>query len=101
MTIRSEFGNWAENHVAQYLRSRDYRVIENNYRKPWGEIDIIAQKEGILVFVEVKANKDTIIGFEPENRVNPEKLRRLMRAVQTYLAVKKYPSEQKCQVDIV
>ncbi|MBI2064859.1 MAG: YraN family protein [Candidatus Yanofskybacteria bacterium] len=101
MTIKSEFGNWAEDRVAQYLITKGYEVIENNYRKSWGEIDIIAEKEGILVFVEVKASKDDIIGFEPENRVSPEKLRRLMRAIQTYLAAKKYDSDQEWQIDVV
>ena len=101
MNIKSEFGNWAENHVAQYLKSKGYEVIENNYRKPWGEIDIIVKKEGILIFVEVKASRDDRAGFEPENRVSPEKIRRLMRATQTYLAAKKYSPEQEWQIDIV
>lgn len=101
MTIKSEFGGWAEDYVAQYLRSKGYRVLENNYRKPWGEIDIITEKEGILIFVEVKASKDDISGFEPENRVSPEKIRRLMRAIQTYLAAKKYNPEQEWQIDVV
>jgi len=101
MTTKSEFGSWAEDYVAQYLRSRGYAVVENNYRKPWGEIDIIAEKEGVLIFVEVKANKYERVGFEPENRVSPEKLRRLMRAIQTYLAVKKYDPDQEWQIDVV
>src|SRR3989344_3887462 len=101
MTTRSEFGNWAEDYVAQYLASRGYRVIESNYRKPWGEIDIITKKQGVLIFFEVKASKDVAVGFEPENRVSPEKLRRLMRAIQTYLAAKKYPPDQDRQIDVV
>ena len=101
MTTRSEFGSWAEDYVAQYLKSKNYDILGLNYKKPWGEIDIIAQKEGIVVFVEVKANKKEIVGFEPENRINPEKLRRLNRAIQTYLASKKYSSDQKTQVDVV
>ena len=101
MTIKSEFGNWAENHVAQYLKSKGYEVIENNYRKPWGEIDIIAKKDGILIFVEVKASKDGVAGFEPENRVSKEKLRRMNRAIQTYLAYKKCKPDQEWQIDIM
>jgi len=101
MTTRSEFGTWAEYYVAQYLESKGYTVIEKNYRKKWGEIDIIAQKEGILIFVEVKANKKEIPGFEPENRINPEKLRRLNRAIQTYIVSKKYPDDQKQQIDVI
>ncbi len=101
MTIRSEFGNWAEEHVAQYLQEKGYVIIDRNYRKPWGEIDVITQKDGILIFVEVKANKSEIAGFEPELRVSPEKLRRLSRAIQTYIAYRKYPPEQNWQIDVV
>jgi len=101
MTIKYEFGEWAEHNVAQYLESKGYSVLERNYRKKWGEIDIVAKKEGIMIFVEVKANKKEIAGFEPESRVSPEKLRRLNRVIQTYLASKKYSEDQDWQIDIV
>ena len=101
MTITSEFGHWAENNVAQYLEQKDYSILDRNYQKKWGEIDIIAEKKGILIFVEVKANKKELAGFEPENRVSPEKLRRMNRAIQTYLAAKKYSPDQDWQIDIV
>lgn len=101
MTKIFEFGAWAENYVAQYFESKKYIILGRNYRKKWGEIDIVAEKEGILVFVEVKANKKELAGFEPENRVNPEKLRRLHRAIQTYLVSKKYGQNQDWQIDIV
>ena len=101
MTNTSEFGIWSEDYVAQHLKSKGYNILGQNYTKPWGEIDIIAKKEGILIFVEVKANKKEVVGFEPENRVNPEKLRRLNRAIQTYLASKKYPDTQDWQIDII
>ncbi|OGN00948.1 MAG: hypothetical protein A3B91_00245 [Candidatus Yanofskybacteria bacterium RIFCSPHIGHO2_02_FULL_41_29] len=96
-----EFGKWAEDYVAQYLKGRGYTVLGQNYQKPWGEIDIIVEKEGVLIFVEVKANKREMAGFEPENRINPEKLRRLNRAIQTYLASKKYSPDQDWQIDVI
>ena len=101
MSNTSDFGNWAEIHVAQYLQLKSYEILTQNYRKKWGEIDIIAEKDGILIFVEVKANKKESAGFEPENRVNPEKLRRLNRAIQTYLAYKKYSPDQEWQIDVI
>lgn len=101
MTSTSEFGQWAESSVAQYLEQKNYSLLDKNYRKKWGEIDIIAEKNDILIFVEVKANKKEIAGFEPENRVSPEKLRRLNRAIQTYLAYKKYSPDQEWQIDII
>jgi putative endonuclease len=97
----SEFGAWAEDYVSQYLKNKSYSIIESNYRKKWGEIDIIAEKEGVLIFVEVKANKKEVVGFEPENRVNPEKLRKMHRAIETFLAQKKYSPDQERQIDIV
>lgn len=101
MKNTSEFGQWAENYVAQYLESGGYSILNRNYRKKWGEIDIIAEKNEILIFVEVKANKNDTVGFEPENRVNQEKLRRMNRAIQTYLAYKKYSPDQEWQIDII
>lgn len=101
MITRSEFGQWAENNVAQYLEHKCYSILDRNYQKKWGELDIIAEKNGIIIFVEVKANKKELAGFEPESRVNPEKLRRINRAVQTYLAYKKYSSNQEWQIDII
>ena len=101
MTIRTEFGQWAESNVAQYLKQKGYEILGRNYQKKWGEIDIIAEKNGVLIFVEVKANKKEIVGFEPERRVSPEKLRRMNRAIQTYLAYKKYDTDREWQVDVV
>ena len=101
MTIRVDFGSWAENSVAQYLEQRGYTLLDKNYRKKWGEIDIIAEKGEILIFVEVKANKKEVAGFEPERRVNPDKLRRMNRAIQTYLVSKKYSSDQERQIDVI
>ena len=101
MTKQSDFGAWAEDYVAQYLKSKKYQIIEQNYKKPWGEIDIITKKDDVLIFVEVKANKTDVPGFEPENRVNSEKLRRLNRVIETYFVSKKYSNNQKCQIDVV
>lgn len=97
----SEFGTLAERYASDFLKARNYAVLALNYQKPWGEIDIIAEKEGILVFVEVKANSKEITGFEPELRVNREKLKRIVRAARTYLADKKYGPDQAWQIDIL
>ena len=99
--MKYDFGNWSENYVAQYLETKGYKILDKNYRKPWGEIDVIAKKDGIIVFVEVKANKEEVTGFEPEKRVNSEKLRKINLAIQTYLAQKKYDSGQDIQIDVV
>ena len=100
-TEKSKFGTWGEKYASEFLMSRNYAILGINYQKPWGEIDIIAEKEGIIVFVEVKANHKEIIGFEPELRVNKAKLKRIIRAARTYLADKKCGPDQEWQIDIL
>lgn len=97
----SELGFLAENIAARYLEKRGYSILELNYRKPWGEIDIIASKEGILVFVEVKANRKIIAGFEPELRANRSKIEKVVRTARTYLAERKYGQDQEWQIDVI
>lgn len=97
----SELGFLAENLAARYLEKHGYEILGLNYRKPWGEIDIIAKKEGILVFVEVKANKRIIAGFEPELRATGSKIIKVVRTARTYLAEKKYSPLQEWQVDVI
>lgn len=97
----AQLGTMAEKYASDFLKSRDYGILTVNYRKPWGEIDIIAEKDGVVVFVEVKANQKEIIGFEPERRVNKEKIKRILRAARTFIAEKKYNPEPEWQIDIV
>lgn len=51
----SRTGALGEEIAARFLERKGFRVAERNYRKPWGEIDIIAEKAGIVRFIEVKA----------------------------------------------
>lgn len=103
MTIRgtSELGFFAEHYAAEYLKSKGYTILGHNYRKPWGEIDVIATKQEVIIFVEVKASKKDIPGFEPERRVNVDKRHRMARIARTYLSDYNYPDDQPWQMDIV
>ena len=97
----NELGFFAEHYTAEYLKSKNYKILGHNYRKPWGEIDVIAEKEGIVIFVEVKAGKKDIAGFEPELRVNHDKRHRMVRIARTYLSDQHYPADQPWQMDVV
>lgn len=97
----SELGFFAEHYAAEYLKSKGYKIVGHNYRKPWGEIDIIADKDGVLIFVEVKANKKDLPGFEPELRVSSDKRHRMIRIARTYLSDHHYPEDQPWQMDIL
>lgn len=84
---------------SSYLLKQGYKILERNYRKPWGEIDIIAQKKKDLVFIEVK----TLIkpDFLGEESINNLKKKKLIKLAKLYLLEKKYPSEQSWQIDVI
>jgi len=89
----TKIGNLGEQIAADFLEGKGYRVIDTNYRRSYGEIDIIAYKNNLL-FVEVKSvncripedipveGKDT---HRPEENVGKQKCRRLRRITETYL----------------
>jgi len=95
-TSRSQkTGEIGEHLAARYLISKGYKVIERNYTKKWGEIDIVAKKNKILYFFEVKTlQRDLSLGltktdYSPLENVSGEKLRRFGRCVQTYMLEQK------------
>lgn len=102
-----EFGSFAEGLAEEFLKKRGYKIIGRNYRKPWGEVDIIAEKfvqlcnKNIVIFVEVKASHSPAPkGFEPEKRVNNDKIKRIKRAVQTYIQQNNL-DDRSWQIDII
>lgn len=97
-----ETGFLGENIAARYLRGKDYQILAQNYRKPWGEVDIIAEKEGVIVFCEVKTNSQEYPGqFSPELRVNRGKARRMIRAAKAFMQAKQGGEEGEWRIDIV
>lgn len=73
---------------AAYLARNGYRILESNYRCPLGEIDLVAERQGRLVFVEVKTRQNHDFGL-PEESVHETKQRKLVRLAQFYLKEKK------------
>lgn len=81
---RLSLGRWGEQQAVRYLKRRLYRIVETNYRSRSGEIDIIARRGKILVFVEVKTRRSTRCGSAVE-AVNERKQRQIIRTAQWYL----------------
>ncbi|MBF0245079.1 MAG: YraN family protein [Planctomycetes bacterium] len=75
-----------------------FGILERNYKIRGGELDIIAQKDGVVVFVEVKYQKDICVCY-PEERVSRSKIRSLGRAVQVYM--QEHPEFESCRFDII
>jgi putative endonuclease len=81
---RQIIGAWGEDLAAEYLIKHGLKIIDRNYRTREGEIDLIAQEEDTLVFIEVKTRTNQDFGF-PEESVTEEKLEHLHDAAEQYL----------------
>jgi putative endonuclease len=110
MAKHNEIGKIGEDIASKWLTKRGFSIVERNYLKKWGEIDIVAREtSGKVHFVEVKAvsyeTKDLLDRavshgtWRPEENVHRDKQARLGRAIQTWLSENRYEGEW--QVDIV
>ncbi len=72
----------AEGIACEYLQNLGYQVVARNVRKKFSEIDIVAKKNGVYRFVEVKSG----IGFDPVYNLTPSKLKKIIKGVGAYIA---------------
>jgi putative endonuclease len=92
-------GTKYEKIAAEYLLSKGYTVRHHNYRSKLGEIDIVAQINGMTVFVEVKYRKTNLYG-RPSQAVNYKKQQRIILTAKYYLRqYEKY--EVNCRFDVI
>ncbi len=104
-TPKQEIGKLGEDVSVKHLVKHSYDVLTRNYRKKWGEIDIIAKKEGIIHFIEVKtinvSHETNNDNHQPEENVHYQKRQRLARAIKTYFLENKVSDETNWQVDVL
>ncbi|KKR67308.1 MAG: hypothetical protein UU10_C0048G0007 [Parcubacteria group bacterium GW2011_GWF1_40_6] len=111
-----KIGELGEDIAEKFLVKHSFSILERNYTKKWGEIDIVAEKADKLYFVEVKSvSRETLNTFipksyndsderyqhRPEDNMHPWKLKRMSRTIQTYLLSAKVPDEKEWQVDLL
>ncbi len=84
MASKKGLGQWGEALAADYLKQLGYAILERNVRTPYGEIDLIAQDSGELVFVEVKTRASSSLG-PPEIAITSRKQEHILSAAQAYL----------------
>lgn len=82
---RIELGRKGEDLAVQRLIEEGRRILQRNYRNPFGEIDIIAQDGAVLCFIEVRTRTQDWHG-DPLESISPSKQRKMIRAAQGYLA---------------
>jgi putative endonuclease len=88
-----KIGYDGEKLAAQHLKNHGYEIITTNYHCRFGEIDIIASKNGFLVFFEVKLRSSTFFGT-PASAVTKTKQKRLIEAALHYLGVSQIQDKQ-------
>lgn len=98
-TYRQRIGEQGEENAVHFLRAKGYRILERNYRWERGEIDIIAQDEDVLVFVEVKTMAHDGFG-SPESWVDTRKQAQIGRVAAGYL-LEKDQQDANCRFDVV
>lgn len=97
-----KIGELGEGVACNYLEKHGFSILERNYTKKWGEIDIIAQKNNKRYFIEVKSKSVSNLDYvypqkedignsagRPEENMHPWKMKRLRRVVETYLISKR------------
>lgn len=97
-------GKLGEDIACKWLENHGFLIVERNYLKKWGELDIIAAKDKILHFVEVKGvfrAKYKSNGHRPEENVHELKIRRLRRTIQTYLLEKHCDKDSSFQFHVL
>lgn len=84
MATHNDFGKIAEDLAAEYLQKNGYKVVKRNFRFQKAEIDIIAEKENLIIIVEVKA-RSTDAFILPQEAVTKAKIRSVVSAANHYL----------------
>ncbi len=92
-------GRAGEVKAQEYLKKNGYKILEKNYKTFIGEIDIIAEENGVIVFVEVKTRVDDAFGA-PSEAVTERKREKYFKVATEYL-VRNKKTESICRFDVV
>jgi putative endonuclease len=106
-----QIGAWGEQMTAKYYKRAGFLIIGMNYRKKWGEIDVIVKKDQKVHFIEVKTvSYETKTELEhavahgilrPEENVTAYKIKKLSRAIESWLSEYKWPGDWQIDVAAV
>ena len=106
-----QLGVFGEKIAIDYLKKKDYQILDKNYSPKFisgpqrGEIDIVAKKNNVISFVEVKTliqnggGRTSVIS--PEEKVNFSKQRKIIKMAESWLMGKKIPLDSKWQIDVI
>ncbi len=92
-------GRGAEDAAATFLTQSGYQILDRNFRTRQGELDVVARRDGVLCFVEVRQRSRSDHGT-PEESITRQKRRRLAAAAEQYLVARGFSAEP-CRFDVV
>ena len=98
LSAKQRQGEGWEQHALAHLQQHGLRLVETNFRCKSGEIDLILRDGDALVFVEVRQREGRTHGGAAAS-ITPAKVKRLVRAAQTYL--QRFPHVPQCRFDVV
>lgn len=84
---KQKLGKFGEEKAIEYLKHRNYHILDKNFRTKYGEIDIVAENNGDIVFVEVKTRTNLLFG-SPQLSVNFKKQSKLTELALAYIKSK-------------
>lgn len=103
-----QLGVLGEKIASKYLKNKGYQILDKNYSPKFisgpkkGEIDIIAKKNNVISFVEVKTLKQVQGNyFSPEDKVDFLKQKKIIKMAEFWLMEKKIPLDSKWQIDVI
>ena len=109
--IGNEVGRLGESIASNFLLRKGFKIIERNFVKKWGEIDIIAKNIGEFHFIEVKTTSGDLSNksvtrekndkYRAEDNIHPWKLQRLKRVISSYLIENSISYETSWHFDVV
>ncbi len=99
MNTRDKGKNW-EDIAEAYLRKNGYRILERNFLCKGGELDIVALREGELVFVEVRGLKSSHF-LSPAETISRSKMRRIIRAASVFLTMHALKKINSIRFDVI
>lgn len=107
-TGKQQIGSLGEDIACNFLETKGYEILDRNFWKKFGEIDVVCRKGKDLVFVEVKAvsragvPRETVTDeHRPEDNVHRDKIKRVERAIAAYLQEKHIPDAQEWSLVLV
>ena len=109
MAKHTEVGEIGEHIAAKYLQQQDHAILDCNFRRTWGELDIVSERGGVVHFVEVKTvsyetKSELQIAtrsgtYRPEEQIDDKKLQKLKRTISSWVTANQYTGD--VQLDVV